>query len=237
MENKINKGFNFDYKNKLYNELLELIGNRKSYLHYNTTLDALNGVLKHDKIITDLCNQFCISKSLIQAVLFNSLWSLDEQNLKKENLVKNFFDWKQECEDYFRLAPLGCNEIVYPEPSGLVLEDSPTGIGRINTATAIAAHNSAIDNCFINSIKYDERDWHHRKVMWFNLKTNDTFCIKMIILAIRYFAEQEEIFGELFNCNKKQLNIILSRYNNTNDESKTYFEECYKYYKIFINYS
>ncbi len=237
MQSKLNKNFNPKYKKHLYNELLNLIGHKKTSLHRNTTLDALNEVIKYDETITNLCNQFCVSKPLIQSVLFNALWSLDEQNRIADNLVEKYFNWKQECEDIFTLAPLGCSEIIYPELSGPQLDDSPTGIGSISADAAIAAHNSAIDKCLINSQKYNYNDWHHRKVMWFNLKTNHAFCIKMVVLIIRYCAEQKEIFGELFNCNKKQLKLILSHYNNTDDDSEIYFEECYRYYKVFKRYS
>lgn len=237
MQRKLNKNFNPKYKKHLYNELLNLIGHKKTSLHRNTTLDALNEVIKHDEAITNLCNQFCVSKPLIQSVLFNALWSLDEQNRIADNLVENYFNWKQECEDIFKLAPLGFNNITYPDPSNPILEDTPTGIGKISAGVAIAAHNAAIDKCLINSIKYHDNDWHHQKVMWYNLKSNNDFCIKMVVLVIRYCAEQEEIFGEMFNCNKKQLKLILSRYNNTNDDSEMYFEECYRCYKVFKRYS
>ncbi|MBR3918350.1 MAG: hypothetical protein IKJ59_06395 [Clostridia bacterium] len=233
MQSKINKNFNQDRKNQLYNELLKLIGKRKSHSHLHTTLDSLNLVLKHDKIITDLCNQFCISKSLIQAILFDALWSINDQNYETDNLVKKYFDWKQECEDIFTLAPLGCDTIAYPEPPNPVLEDSTTGIGQLSAAIAIAANNAAADNCLINYVKYNENNWQHKKVMWFNLKTNDSFCIKMVILAIRYFAECEEIFGELYDCDKKQLKSIVSRYGKINGKSKSYFNYWYKIYETF----
>lgn len=237
MQSKINKNFNLDRKNQLYNELLKLIGKRKSHSHLHTTLESLNLVLKYDKIITDLCNQFCISKPVIQAVLFDALWSINDQNYETDNLVKKYFDWKQECEDIFTLAPLGCDTITYPEPPNPVLEDSPTGIGQLSAAMAIVANNAAADNCLINPVKYNESNWQHRKVMWFNLKTNDSFCIKMVILTVRHFAEREEIFGELYNCDKKQLKLIISRYAETNCKSESFFEHWYKIYKIFNIYS
>lgn len=236
MQNQINKNFSPDRKNQLYNELLKLIGKRKSYSHLHTTLDSLNIVLKHDKIITDLCNQFCISKPLIQAVFFDALWSINDQDYEADNLVEKYFDWKQECEDIFTLAPLGCDDIAYPKPPEPILEDSPTGIGQLSATIAIVANNTAVDNCLIRAAKYNQNDWHHKKTMWFNLKTNDTFCIKMLILAIRYFAECEEIFGELYNCDKQQLRLIISHYAELNSKSKSYFEHWYSVYKIFRSY-
>lgn len=236
MDNQINKQFNLEHKNHIYNELLKLIGKRKSQSSINSTLDSLNKVLKHDKTITDLCNQFCISKVIIQAILFDALWSLTEENYKADTLVQKYFDWKQECEDVFILTPLGCDEIQYPEPPNPILEDSPTGVGLISAITAIVAINSAVDNCLIHSVKYNYNDWNHRKVMWFNLKTNDEFCIKIVILAIKYFAECEEIFGKLYNCDKKQLKSIISHYAETKDKSKSFFDYWYKIYGIFNIY-
>lgn len=237
MQDKINKNFNLDRKNQLYNELLKLIGKRKSHSHLHTTSDSLNLVLKHDKIITDLCNQFCISKSLIQAILFDALWSIDDQSYKADSLVKEYFDWKQECEDIFTLAPLGCDDITYPSSPEPILEDSPTGISQLSATIAIAANNSAVDNCLINPVKYNENNWQHRKVMWFNLNTNNEFCIKMLILTIRHFAEVEEIFGELYNCDKHQLKLIFSHYMKLNNKSESYFDIYYKIHNIFKFYS
>lgn len=237
MQTNINKNFNPDHKDALYKDFLKTIGKRKSHLHLHTTIDALNKVLKYDKITTDLCNQFCMSKSLVQAVIFDALWSINEQNYHADALVQKYFEWKQECEDIFTLAPLGCDEISYPKPPNPTLEDSPTGIGHLSAVVAIAANNSALNNCLINSTKYDDNNWHHRKVMWFNLKTNDAFCIKMVILTIRYFAEREEIFGELYNCDKKQLKHIITRYAETNCKSESFFDYWYKIYEIFNIYS
>lgn len=233
MQSKINKNFNLERKNQLYNELLKLIGKRKSHSHLHTTLDSLNLVLKHDKIVTDICNQFCISKPLIQAVLFDALWSINDQNYETDSLVQKYFDWKQECEDIFTLAPLGCDDISYPKPPEPILEDSPTGIGQLSADIAISANNSAVDNCIINSVKYNKNNWQHRKVMWFNLKTNDSFCIKMVVLTIRHLAECEEIFGELYDCDKKQLKLIISHYAKINGKSETFFAYWYKIYETF----
>lgn len=237
MQDKINKNFNRDRKNQLYNELLKLIGKRKSYSHLHTTLDSLNGVLKNDKIITDLCNQFCLSKALIQAIIFDALWSLDEKNYTTDNLVKKYYDWKQDCEDIFCSAPLGCDDIIYPKSPEPILEDSPTGIGQLSADIAILANNAAVDNCLISPAKYNKNDWHHRKVMWFNLNTNDTFSIKMLILTFRYFAELEEIYGELYNCNKQQLKLILTHYAKINNKSKSYFDYWHRVYETFKGYS
>lgn len=73
--------------------------------------------------------------------------------------------------------------------------------------------------------------------MWFNLKTNDSFCIKMVILTVRYFAECEEIFGELYDCDIQKLKLILSHYAKSNDKSKSFFDYWYKIYEIFKIYS
>lgn len=235
--NQSNDSFNYEYKEQLSDELTSLVGDRKSESHHHTTLECIDIVLKYDDVITSCCNQYCISKSLVQSILFRELWHFNDENIVAENLVKAYFDWKERCDERFRLTPLGCCEYICPEPPKVMLEDCPTGIGQITASTAIDAFNSAIDNCLITSIKSDMKDWRSCKSVWYSLHNNDSFCIRMIIFTLRHCAETEEIFGELYNCNKKQIKAILLRYKNFTEEAIQYFKECYGYYKIFKKYT
>ena len=78
MQGKINKIFNIELKEQLYNELLNLNQNAKNVSDY-----ALNQIIKYDDVITKLCNQLCISKAFIQSVLLDTIKSLLTESLEK----------------------------------------------------------------------------------------------------------------------------------------------------------
>lgn len=229
--------FDCDRKEFLYNDLINLLGDKCKLLSTHKTSECIDIVLKYDETITYYCNRFAVSKELVQTILLRELWTLSAQDTATDAMVRTYFNYKCSYEDWENLPTVVRMLTSPPQPAGIMLEDCSTGIGQMYAYVAINAHNLAIDNRLISGNKYNSDDWHHIYEFWCSLNNDDYFAIKMITLELYHCAEYANVFGPLYNLTENQIKAILSRYNGTGDAAVNYGKECYEYYKIFKKYS
>ena len=230
--------FNINNKSALLNDLIAIMGNRQDILSLNTTSECVDIILNYDSTITTYCNHYQVPKQFVQTLLLRELWCVDSTDTLADDAVKAYFRWKEECEAWGKLSTFQQMITPYPEAPGLMREDSSTGIGQMFAWVAIEANNLARSKGLIGTRAYDKNDWHDCKEMWYGLHNNDIFAIAMTTLEMYHCADYVGVNGSLFHCSEKQIKAIFARYNGTDEEeTASYGNACYEYYKIFKKYS
>lgn len=225
----INKFFNTNNKVALLNDLQTVLKDKQNVFSILTRDQCVDIILQYDNVITNYCNQYYVPKSLVQAVLLRALWCIDNFDAYADAQVGLYFEWKQRCEDWNNLSIEQQIITPYPSASMPIREDFSAGIGQMSARAAIRAHNLAVEKGLIDSAPYDLNDWRDCREVWYKLRYNDTFAIKMVTLQICRCAD----YALAQECTEEEIKAILARYYGASDNSVTYVSECYRIFKKY----
>ena len=236
------KPFEKKYAERLKSEFIDLLGNKKidipplNLFYVNTTEKCIETLLYYDDVITNTANEIGLHKAIIQTILLRELWCINLADIAGDELVENFYKWKDDCEYWESQDESYQASVQYPEKPLLVKSDSSVGLGQIFASTAISANNHAVQSGYICSTWLNPNDWHICKNMWYALRDNDEYNIRMSSLNILSCVDE---FGYEHNYNDftgNQCKLVFSRYNAKTDTIIDYGEECYQYFLIFNKY-
>ncbi len=228
--------------NNIKEAFYSLLGNKKvdipvlNLYYVHTTSECIDILINHDTIITNIANTLSMPKTFIQTILMRELWCLNLEDSVGDNLVENYFAWKDECE-YWENQTLSYQAMVpYPSPPAILKTDSSTGLGQIFAQVAIKAYNEAIDYQYISGNKIDGDDWKACKNVWYSLKNNNEYNIQMTALNILSCVNEFNYGHNYSSYTPEQCKQVFTRYNANQHTINDYGEECYQYYLIFQNF-
>ena len=234
--------FNNAKTNIITNKFVNLLGEKKvdipvlDLFYTHTTEECIKIIIDNDYTITKIANELEVHKVFIQTILMRELWCLNLADIAGDELVQNYFVWKESCEYWEKQNPIYQATVPYPSPPIPLKEDSSVGLGQIFAKVAIAAYNHAIDSGYICEMPINSNDWHECKKVWYSLKDDDEYNIRMSSLNILSCIDE---FGYSHNYNAfsaDHCKHVFTRYNEDTDVINDYGEECYQYYLIFKKY-
>ncbi|MDF2805006.1 MAG: hypothetical protein K0S61_4911 [Anaerocolumna sp.] len=157
---------------------------------------------------------------------------INEKEFRKKmrSLVMEYYRYKNELERYYKLSSWEKILIGPPRMPLLMNEDSSTGIGQIFARTAIDAYNASIERGDLSGKHIDYDDWHEREKIWYALRDDKT-NIFYIALVLKHKAEKLGI--DLNSATDEEIEITISRYNETNKAAAEYGRETKQYYDLF----
>lgn len=234
--------FNNAKTNIITNEFVNLLGEKKvdipvlDLFYTHTTEECIKIIIDNDYTITKIANELEVHKAFIQTILMRELWCLNLADIAGDELVQNYFVWKESCEYWEKQNTIYQATVPYPSPPIPLKEDSSVGLGQIFAKVAIAAYNHAIDSGYICGMPINSNDWHECKKVWYSLKDDDEYNIRMSSLNILSCIDE---FGYSHNYNAfsaDHCKHVFTRYNEDTDVINDYGEECYQYFLIFKKY-
>ena len=221
---------------------MNLLGEKKvdipvlDLFYTHTTEECIKIIIDNDYTITKIANELEVHKAFIQTILMRELWCLNLADIAGDELVQNYFVWKESCEYWEKQKTIYQATVPYPSPPIPLKEDSSVGLGQIFAKVAIAAYNHAIDSGYICGMPINSNDWHECKKVWYSLKDDDEYNIRMSSLNILSCIDE---FGYSHNYNAfsaDHCKHVFTRYNEDTDVINDYGEECYQYFLIFKKY-
>ena len=234
--------FNSTQSEKLKSDFINLVGYKKAdivasdLIYIHSTAECIDIVLEHDDVITEIANAYNINKAFIQTILFRELWCLNQADILGDNLVESYFSWKDACEFWENQNDIYKATVDYPTPPIIQKEDSSVGLGQIFARVAIKAYNEAIDRGTISGTKKDKDNWKDCKEVWFNLRDDNEYNIRMSSLNILSCVDEFGFDNNYLSYTPDQCKLVFTRYNANQHTINDYAEACYTYYQIFTEY-
>ncbi len=197
---------------------------------------AIDIVLDHDSIITDICNQYKFPKCMVQSILLRESYYFGFEDDVKDSVVMASYYYDKAIEAWLDL-PLW-QQIITPQPEIVIgyEHDSSTGVGQIFAKTAIKAHNSAVVNGIKGGRVYDIDNLADLKEFWFKLKDDDEFNIEYLCLVLIYEAFNLGYSKEYFNYNDNQIKMVFTKYLGTYSSVSEYSLAKNNLFTIFNEY-
>lgn len=219
-------------KAQLKKDIKELVKNDVSLKIVRTysSDQAIDIILGYNNTINEAAKKYGVNKALIQAVLLRELTCINASDDLADIAVMNYYNYKQQLENYSK-KPWYIQIIIgTPEPKLPMREDSSTGYGQIFAKTGINARNATLQK---GEAKMYYSKWKQRKTMWYKLKDNKTYNITMVARVLKMETKNLKLSSPLEN-----ISLVLSRYNNgTTKKATQYGEICNRYYKLFKKYN
>ncbi|MGE1033141.1 glycoside hydrolase domain-containing protein, partial [Bacillus sp. GKis3/1] len=192
--------------------------------------EAIDIIVKHDKLLTNLSQTYSMRKAMIQSVLFRELICYGVDDPIADGLVQIYFAFKEDYEKWDKL-PSSVKAVTPPPIAPPVMkEDSSTGLGQIFAATAIDSINYAVTIKLISEKIYKTSNWKDMKYIWFNLKDNEEFNLKTCALVLVRAANQVDLKNNYYDYDVNQIKKVLARYNGKGDKAVEYGNTVYKLY-------
>ncbi|MED3382654.1 DUF1906 domain-containing protein [Bacillus tropicus] len=199
--------------------------------------EAIDIIVKHDKLLTNLSQTYSMRKAMIQSVLFRELICYGVDDPIADGLVQIYFAFKEDYEKWDKL-PSSVKAVTPPPIAPPVMkEDSSTGLGQIFAATAIDSINYAVTIKLISEKIYKTSNWKDMKYIWFNLKDNEEFNLKTCALVLVRAANQVDLKNNYYDYDVNQIKKVLARYNGKGDKAVEYGNTVYKLYLAFEKYN
>ena len=239
----ISHRMNSSYKDNLYSDVDAQIKKDFSWVKQNknvgfySTQECIDILYKYDELITNLSNQYLLSKAAIQTILLRELRCLDILDSLADSIVCEQFAYLYMVDVYHNSSLAQQIIMGYPEMPIIYREDSSTGYGQIFASTAIDANNWAVNNGIIGGKIYDYNNWKEREEVWTNLKDNNEYNISMVALILIWGANDKGLHNRYWKYNESEMKIMLTRYNGFGDGAVQYGNECYNCYSIFSQYN
>lgn len=235
----------FDNSNTdaIIGEFVELLGDKKAdviahdLIYINTTEECVKTIIDNDYTITKIANELSVHKAFIQTILMRELWCLNLADIAGDEMVQSYYNWKEACENWEKQDTLYQATVPYPSPPVLIKEDSSVGLGQIFAKVAIAAYNHAIDFGYICGVRKNADDWHECKNVWYSLKDDEEYNIRMSSINILSCIDEFGYQHIYDSYSAEQCKHVFTRYNANTNTINDYGEECYQYYLIFKKYT
>ncbi|EOO95428.1 glycoside hydrolase domain-containing protein, partial [Bacillus cereus] len=222
----------------------DLVKEAKEQLAFLTGLKALRKpeeaidiIVKHDKLLTNLSQTYSMRKAMIQAVLFRELFCYGVDDPIADTAVQIYFTYKDDYEKWDKLPD--SVKAVTPPPIALPVmkEDSSTGFGQIFAFTAIDSINYAVNIKLISEKIYDTSNWKDMKYIWYKLKDDEEFNLKTGPLVLIRAANLVGLNNNYYDYDENQIKKALARYNGPGDKAVEYGKAAYKLYLAFERYN
>ena len=223
-------------------EFVELLGEKKldipvlDLFYIHSTEKCIDIIVDNDYYITKIANELKLEKAFIQTIIMRELWCLNLADDVGDGLVQSYYNWKESCEDWDKQDDFYKATIPYPTPPVPQKDDSSVGLGQIFARVAIAAYNHAIDSEYIGGTKLNSDDWHECRNVWYSLKDDDEYNIRMTSLNILSCIDEFDYSHNYDTYSADQCKHIFTRYNANTHTINDYGQECYQYYLIFKKY-
>ena len=228
--------------NTIIDDFVKLLGDKKvdipvlDLFYTHSTKECVKIIIDNDAVITKIANELSVHKAFIQTILMRELWCLNLADIAGDEMVQNYYTWKESCEYWESQDTLYQATVPYPSPPVPLKEDSSVGLGQIFAKVAIAAYNHAIDFDYICGVRKNADDWHECKNVWYSLKDNEEYNIRMSTINILSCID-EFGYSHAYNLySAEQCKHVFTRYNANTNVINDYGEECYQYYLIFEKY-
>jgi hypothetical protein len=147
-------------------------------------------------------------------------------------LVQSWYVYKHTYEAWEQV-PVGPP----PTPPLIVREDCSTGIAQIFAATAIRAHNWAVQSSLIPGNALNGDDWHVVEDVWNSLHDDGTYNVGAVPLVLFEGANQVGITGQRLDYTDTELRAIFARYNGTGPGAEQHGREVFGVYQIFDSFN
>ncbi|PEY35752.1 hypothetical protein CN354_15135 [Bacillus cereus] len=225
------------FKKDLVKEAKEQLAVLTELKALRTPEEAIDIIVKYDKLLTNVSQIYSMRKAMIQSVLFRELFCYGVDDQIGDGLVKTYFEFKEDYEKWEKLPD--AVKIITPPPvaSPVMKEDSSTGLGQIFAATAIDSINYAVTIKLISDKTYETSNWKDRKYIWFKLKDDEEFNLKTCALVLVRAANQVGLKDNYYDYDVNQIKKALARYNGTDDRAVKYGNNVYKLYLAFEKYN
>ncbi|WP_432863472.1 glycoside hydrolase domain-containing protein [Microbispora rosea] len=179
----------------------------------NTTTEAFDITLTHDKLITGLARRLKMRKALIQCPI---LWEIRKWNpgdMAADTIVRNH---------YTGGGPIGAS-------------DCSTGLAQIFAATAIKARNHAIQKGIISGTTLDSADEADLWPVWQKLQDH-TYNISTVAYVHIWGAAEIGLTRPGLSTSDDDTRRILARYNGVTADAEKYGRELLGLHKVFEKY-
>lgn len=187
----------------------DLFDKDNATLGCNTTTEAFDITLAHDKLITGLARRLKMRKALIQAPI---LWEIRKWNpgdRAADTMVRS----------HYTGGPIGTN-------------DCSTGLAQIFAATAIKARNHAIQKGIISGTVLDPAAGAGLWPVWQKLQ-DPSYNISTVAYVHIWGAAQIGVARPGLSTSENDTRRILARYNGVTAAAEKYGRELLGLYKVF----